>query len=196
MSKKIDMVGMRFGKLVVIEQATNSNCGPIRWRCICDCGNEVFRIRKTLVNPGGKSCGCVVPNKKHGCSLSSEYRVWAGMMRRCTTKTNIAYSHYGGRGITVCPAWRDFANFIIYMGPRPSPKHTLERINNDGNYEPGNCRWATQSEQCRNTRRTIFVTINGIKKCLKDWCVELGKNYDAVRSRIRYGATPIKALCK
>lgn len=118
-------------------------------------------------------------------SSSREYYVWAAMKQRCDNPKNKAFENYGGRGIAVCKRWaRSFANFIADMGPKPTPEHSLERENNNGNYEPSNCYWATRSEQSRNRRSNIQITIDGKTQCLQDWCNEYGINRKTVLSRI------------
>ena len=99
--------------------------------------------------------------------------MWVGMIQRCTNQNHLGYKYYGARGITVCDRWMVFVNFSADMGDRPSGK-TLDRINNDGNYEPGNCRWATDAEQKRNNRNTRLLTLNGKTQCVKDWADDLG----------------------
>lgn len=119
---------------------------------------------------------------------SPEYTAWAGMLQRCRNPKNAAYPDYGGRGITVCDAWRDsFEAFYADLGPRPSARHSIDRIDNDGNYEPGNCRWATAKEQNRNTRRARLLTFDGRTQLLSDWGAELGVHPEAIRGRLRRG---------
>ena len=119
------------------------------------------------------------------------------MIRRCLDENFTGWKNYGGRGITVHTPWKDsFALFLEDMGPCPSPAFSIDRINNDGNYEPGNCRWASKSEQSRNTRRNIVVEINGIKKCITDWAIERGVNPLAIYQRIHRGMTPLEAVTK
>lgn len=133
-------------------------------------------------------------NYKHGNNKfgkrTKEYRVWCHIRGRCSNQNEKFFHLYGGRGIKVCDRWRDFSNFLADMGKAPSPQHTIERCDNDGNYEPGNCRWATPKEQNRNTRRTIKVD----GKCLKDTCAERGLSYEAVQARIRRGDPIERAL--
>lgn len=126
----------------------------------------------------------VARNLKHGGCGTSEYRIWRAMWDRCTRESCRAYTSYGGRGISVDPAWSDFERFLSDVGPRPSPAYTLERVENDGNYAPGNVKWATRSEQARNTRRTVLLTFNGKTQCAKDWAAEVGIPYWTLMDRI------------
>lgn len=115
-----------------------------------------------------------------------EYRAWTAMKGRCQSPTHQAFRYYGARGISVCLQWKEsFAAFLAYMGRRPSSLHTLDRINNDGNYEPGNCRWATRAEQMRNTRRNILLTHDGLTLCVEDWAKKLGILPATLTRRIR-----------
>lgn len=132
-----------------------------------------------------------------GGKPSKEYLVFRGMLERCNDPTNKHYHDYGGRGIRVCDEWNHISRFPLFLehvGRRPSPKHTIDRINHDGNYEPGNLRWATMAEQMRNTRRTRFFTINGETLCLKDWALKLKLPYRSVWARLKYGWSIEEAL--
>lgn len=118
------------------------------------------------------------------------YESWQGMNQRCNNKNQKAYKNYGGRGITICKRWAGqdgFLNFIEDMGERPTPQHTLDRINNNGNYEPSNCRWATRTEQNRNKRDNKLLTYNGVTKTASEWGIELGSDINLINSRLRYG---------
>ncbi len=114
-----------------------------------------------------------------------EYKVWEGMIQRCTNPKAYRFDAYGGRGITVCERWRDFGNFLADMGSRPGRKHRIERKNNSGNYEPSNCCWATQKRQMRNTRANHLVTFRGETLCVIEWAERLGINYNTLRKRLR-----------
>lgn len=132
-------------------------------------------------------------NTTHGLSRLPEYSLWCGMKQRCYYKKHKAYDRYGGRGIKVCERWLDFANFYKDMGERPDGM-TLERIDTDGDYSPENCKWATYSEQMKNTKRTKFVEYNGLKLCLLDWSLKLGKSYQCLRDRSSMGFSDIEIL--
>lgn len=124
-----------------------------------------------------------------------EYRIWCGMVTRCTNRRLACAHNYALRGITICERWRgSFAAFLADVGPRPSPGHSIDRIDNDRGYEPGNCRWATAAEQQRNTRRNKLLTLNGRTMCVADWAAELGISRYTIFDRLRRGYTPEKAL--
>lgn len=156
-----NMIGHRFGLLTVLRQAPARPWASTVWICKCDCGKEVRREGTQLRKGVGTNCGCITKqliskaSKKHGMHKVPEYSVWNGMISRCNNPNVKEYKNYGGRGIKVCERWRRSpAPFLSDMGPRPTPKHQIDRIDNDGDYEPGNCRWVTHCENSRNCRTT------------------------------------------
>lgn len=171
---KTDLIGKKFGKLTVIEFAGINKDRRTLWKCECEDKNIVVVSANSLKMGNTKSCGCLRKgvNKKHGLSHLKCYNSWADMMYRCYNKNSSAYHNYGGRGITVCDRWRDkemgVLNFFEDMG-EPQGDMTIDRINNDGNYEPSNCRWASPKEQSRNRRTNINLTFNGETHCILDW---------------------------
>jgi hypothetical protein len=132
--------------------------------------------------------------KIHGQSNSKEYMAWAEIKRRCYNKNNKDYYRYGGRGIKVCDRWlNSFENFFADMGERPE-KYSIDRIDNDGNYCPENCRWVTHKEQCNNKSNNVFLTIRGKTMSIKEWSTYTGQNHKTVRSRLKLGWTPEQAI--
>lgn len=152
-----DLTGHRFCRLVVLECAGKDRFSNLIWKCQCDCGNICEVAGHSLNSGRTKSCGCLKKervckrNKSHGMSKSPEYDIWKAMLQRCENPNCKSFSDYGGRGIKVCQSWHKFENFYRDMGKRPEGL-SIDRINNDGNYEMGNCRWATKEEQSNNSR--------------------------------------------
>jgi hypothetical protein len=167
----IDLSDRTFGRLTVSCRGPNDKHGKPQWWCACDCGATVLRLGASLVNNRTGSCGCLhreivadvcretgKKSRTHGMTRTPEWRAWVNMITRCTNKNCPEYHNYGGRGICVCSEWLEsFEEFYAHVGPRPSDKHSIDRIEVDGNYEPGNLRWATidvQNSNKRNSKRT------------------------------------------
>jgi hypothetical protein len=171
----LDVTGQKFGFLTVEKKSEKSTKKRIYWDCQCNCGNKVTRDLRSLKRTWESKClDCKKKTayKKHGLYGTSENTNWNGMKARCYNNKNSHYPLYGGRGITICDRWRDsFANFINDMGPRPSKKHTIDRIDNDKGYSPENCRWATSTEQARNRRTKNVSGHTGVtwSKQMKKW---------------------------
>jgi hypothetical protein len=149
--KLVDRTGQIFGKLVVTKQAGRDKLKKVLWQCKCECGNETVVVSGSLVTGNTTSCGCEKGNYKHGGTGKGSYNTWRAMIRRCTIPTDKDYPRYGGKGVTVCPAWMEYEQFAKDMG-EPQGDETLDRINVYGNYEPDNCRWASPKTQARNIR--------------------------------------------
>lgn len=185
----LELAGERFGRWRVIGRApTKQGYRESCWLCVCNCGTQRVVAAGALRKGASTGCGCVPARNRltHGGRHTAEYGIWTNMLTRCGNPRNKAFRRYGGRGITVCERWRnDFAAFLADMGPRPSPKHSVDRINNDGDYEPSNCRWATTQEQCRNTRRNVRLTLDGRTMTQREWAVELGIHDSTLFGRIK-----------
>lgn len=195
-ARVIAMVGKKFSMLTVVAEHINQpgEPGGLKWDCLCDCGNMRAVKGVELRRGSAKSCGChfaAKPPKKTGKFYTPEYAAWRNFKQRCQNEKLDTYRHYGGRGITVCPEWEVFDNFLRDMGPRPSPKHSLDRIDVNKGCCPENCRWATKLEQVRNQRANVFIEMDGVKKCISEWAYEYGLQIDTLRYRIRQG-WPVK----
>jgi hypothetical protein len=181
-----NLLGQRFVRLVVVARARGPR-GRLYWKCRCDCGGTIVTAPTRLIVGRTVSCGCkraedrarlVVRSTTHGgakAARTPEYLSWRAMLGRCTNPNDTSFAGYGGRGIQVCDRWREsFAAFLADMGPRPSPVHSIERNEPDGNYEPSNCRWATTQEQSWNRRNTIRVMYRGRRVALAQVLHEAG----------------------
>ena len=190
----IDLTGQKFGKLLVIRRdgsAPNGGSKAPMWLTRCDCGQEKRMNGSNLRRGVSKSCGCTL--KKHGMFGTPEYRIWDSMVRRCHNPKHQAFKDYGGRGITVCASWRKFENFFQDMGRAP-PGMWLDRINNNGNYEPGNCRWATPTQQGRNKRTNRLLTVGDVTATVPEWAERSGLKRTTIKERLRRGWSPLRAV--
>ena len=191
--KQLNLTGERFGKLVAIKTIGKNKNGGYLWQCKCDCGNEIIANVGNLKNGHTKSCGCLRVDRckmnftKHGLEHTRLYGIWSDMRLRCYDEKNIAYHRYGGRGITICDEWKNdvkaFYDWATANGYKDSL--TIDRIDNDGNYCPENCRWATVKEQASNRRSNILVTHNGKTQTMKKWANEVGTPYKVVWARMQ-----------
>ena len=195
-------IGQRFGRLLVVAEVERTKHG-VRVRCSCECGSEKILFLSHLKGGQLVSCGCfnrkrtIATNKArstHGLTHSRAFRIWEGMKARCLNSRHTHFKSYGGRGITVCEEWMNsFQMFYQDMG-KPPDGTTLDRIDNDGNYEPGNCRWATQEEQHNNKRTSRFLEADGHILTLTQWSRRTGINRVTLYGRLKRGWTTERAL--
>ena len=191
----INLSGKQFGRLTVIKRI-GSQSGDITWLCLCECGKEKIVLRGNLKSGNTKSCGCYIIQHGHciSNSVSPTYGSWSAMKARCNNKKNPRYAGYGGRDIKICEHWlNSFENFLADMGERP-PGTTLERKNNNGDYEPDNCCWGTSEQQYSNKRNNHFLTYRGQSLHVSKWERQLGFKVGIVASRLRRGWTVQQAL--
>lgn len=190
-----NLSGQKFNKLFVIGFCGLENRNA-KWFCKCECGNLAKVSASCLKSGHTKSCGCLffeavkASNRKHGHSgytKTKTYGIWSSMRERCTNTNNKTYKNYGSRGITVCERWQVYENFLADMGERPSKEHSLDRIDNDGNYCPENCRWATKKQQANNTRSNRFLTLDGITLTMAQWGDKTGIGGDLIYNRLKKG---------
>ena len=184
MGKLIDLTGRVFHRLTALQRAPNApNAGQARWLCQCECGTEIIVFGFNLVHDKQKSCGCYQVDHparlRHGYSKTRAHSTWTAIHQRCNNPSNKYYAYYGGRGITVCPEWDTFEQFLADMGEAPEGL-TLDRRDNDKGYSKDNCRWATKKQQVRNRRVSNPYTFQGKTQGLADWADEKGLPYKVV----------------
>jgi hypothetical protein len=186
-----DNIGKKFERLLVLDAFDR------KYRVKCDCGVEKIVFAQDVYLGKTRSCGCLLSEKrtKHGLLKNKSnkldkatYSCYSSMKQRCLNKKSEGYENYGGRGIKVCHEWMEsFEKFYKDMGQRPSFKHSIDRIDNDGDYTPYNCKWALQEEQMQHTRKTVHVTFGEVTKSLAYWCRVFGIGYKTVDCRIKRG---------
>lgn len=197
-------IGKRFGRLAVIGDCPQKPGTGRRVFFQCDCGTKSSAQLAKIRSGETTSCGCFKRNLararqyKHGQAVhateTAEYRTWMRMIARCHNPNATGYQNYGGRGISVCAQWRtSFVQFFADMGPRPSD-HSIDRRDNDGDYDSGNCRWASRKQQQRNTSQNRYILLSGERRALSEWCEIKGLNYNKVKSRISRGWPDERAL--
>ena len=210
MGKFKDLTGKTFGKLTVIERAANkvypSGQTRLMWYCKCKCGNTVIVLGQCLVNGHSRSCGCSTGDfirqqkNKHKKSKTKIYRIWQAMKRRCYNPNSINYSDYGSRGIEVCERWKDsfeaFYDDVSKLAHYGEKGYTLNRIDNDGNYDLGNVEWSTDKEQANNRRNNHLITYNGKTQTVKQWSEELNINNNTIITRLSRGWSIERTLNK
>lgn len=198
---KLDLKGHRFERLTVIESAGSFN-RKLFWLCRCDCGTRAVVKAVRLRSGHTKSCGCLQveraaergrANVTHGKARSRTYRIWRALKNRCENPKNPAYKYYGGRGIAVCERWKFFPNFLADMG-EPEDGLSIDRIDSNGPYEPANCRWATATEQSRNTRWNRNITFQDRTLCVSEWAGIFGVTSQIIFSRLKRGWPVDRAL--
>ena len=193
----LDLRGKRFERLVVVSFAGRGKRNGIIWNCECDCGNTCLAsstiLRNSVTRNKKRSCGCLAidvtreRSVTHGMRKSPAYSSWRSMKDRCLRESNPYYVRYGGRGITICDRWlNSFECFVADMGDRPGLEYSIDRIENEGNYEPGNCRWATRKEQSNNRRKAtprLLIEFNGESRTVDEWAKYLGVKPGTIHHR-------------
>lgn len=197
MSRLIDLAGIRFGKLIVVQYIRKNKFGVLYWLCKCDCGNSKTTRGSNLRDGLTKSCGCIQKKMasdlcrklrlKHGHSMvvkrTRTYESWISMISRCNNNNHKYYHCYGGRGIKVCERWNRFENFLEDMKESP-PRFQIDRIDNNGDYCKENCRWVTSKVNNRNRRNNRLIIFNGKTQCLSAWAEEYNISDATLRARI------------
>lgn len=198
MSKKIDLTGQRFGRLQVIEKDCLRGKGNTKWICRCDCGEYTVCRTDHLASGFTRSCGCLSRERttKHNQCNTRLYTIWRTMKGRCYNPKKNNYKNYGGRGITVCDEWKDnfqaFYDWSMANGYREDL--TIDRIDSNGKYEPGNCRWASRIEQNNNTSRNRCLTYNGETHTVSEWSKITGISRSTLQHRLVHGWTVERML--
>lgn len=201
------MTGRKFGRLTAIAREGSNRSGVSLWRCRCDCGAEPLILGVNLRRGDTRSCGCLHREKARQTAMSltkhgekrrgqpqtKEFQAWVAMNTRCSNPRQHRYERYGGRGITVCERWRhSFQQFLADVGRAPSKAHSLDRIDNDGHYEPGNVRWATKREQTLNSTHARMITFGSETLPLVDWARRVNIQSQTIAARIDVLRWPIE----
>lgn len=202
MTKALEIKGQRHGRLVAVEKTAKKRGSNFYWRWRCDCGSEIDRVPNDVRSGRIVSCGCYRSEEQskrvrtHGLSGSETYKIWQTMIQRCENPNEDRFERYGGRGIEVCERWKVFENFISDMGLKPSINMQIDRIDNDGHYEPDNCRWATPKQNVNNRSVTRYLTVDEETMSLSDWSERTGIKRQTIVTRLRRGWTVKEALTK
>ncbi|HQV54297.1 MAG TPA: hypothetical protein PLX17_02230 [Chitinophagaceae bacterium] len=195
-----NFVGQRFSKLIILELLPFQKGEEVKFKCLCDCGKVKDIFARNIKRGLTKSCGCGIGemakliHTHHGnhtlTFTTSEYNAWCNMKARCGRPNHPQYPDYGARGIFVCDRWiSSFENFILDMGDKPSEKHTLERVDNDKEYSPENCKWDTRPNQNRNRRSNVYIEYNGLNLCIQDWAILLNTKFMNIKNALVRGKT-------
>lgn len=203
--KPINLTGLRFGRLVVVDRAGTSKNRQAIWRCQCDCGNVTDVLSISLRRGATRSCGCLLResaseratarNTTHGARHTRLYNTWRGMRERCINPAHKSYADYGGRGISVCAEWQDFSVFQKWaFASGYQDGLTIDRIDSNGNYEPTNCRWADSKQQNLNRRNNHLITYKGQTKTVMEWAEQFQINRYTLTMRLKAGWSVEKAL--
>lgn len=202
MSRIVDLTGQKFDRLIVVKKIGKNKFNNILWECQCDCGNKKITTSTNLIKGICKSCGCLHKEgnrRTHKMSKSRIYNIWHKMNERCYNVNDNAYRNYGARGIKVYKYWQPqnngFINFYKWSTKNGYKEDlSIDRINNNGNYTPKNCRWITMKEQANNKRNNLVIEYKGVKKTLKEWSEELNMSYNCLRHRLYRSWTIEKAF--
>lgn len=195
----LNLIGKKFGRWTVSSRSKTRLHNQVYWRCVCSCGSVKDVNGGSLRSGVSMSCGCynlekiMLRNTKHGRYGCGSYTSWANMIQRCTNKKNPGYKNYGGRGIGVCKRWLTFQNFYQDMGDRP-PKKEIDRINNNGDYGPTNCRWVNKKTQNRNRRNNKYLVCSGENKLIAEWADIFQIDKNKIIWRIKNGWTAEEAV--
>lgn len=208
----VDLKNCKIGRLTVIERAPSYrdrfNKLVTMWQCICECGNEITTHSQSLRKGHTKSCGCLNTETRsrlikqrsitHGETIggktTGEHNSWSAMKQRCLNPNCKKYPIYGGRGITICKRWLKYENFLADMGRRPHPKMQIDRIDNNGNYEPSNCKWSMPVEQSNNRSFSRHYEYNGERLTIRGWSNRTGFCYSTIANRLKSGWTMEKVI--
>lgn len=199
MGKMIDLTGQKFGRLTATLLTKRTNRKEAYWVCLCECGNTTTVSGYHLRSGHTQSCGCLHSEvtakmlRVHGMTGTPTYVSWAGMIQRCFDQNSTSYPRYGARGITVCERWLAFENFYADMGERPEG-YSLDRIDPNGNYQPGNVRWATDEHQNNNKRNSKIISVNGEPMTIGEAARKYNIHYHSLHSRLRMGWSPEEAV--
>lgn len=206
MGKFIDLSGRKFGRLLVVQRSEDyvspNGHHVVCWECECDCGTKHYIVSGNSLKKGStSSCGCISKefpkHKTHGQSKTQLYKEWCDIKKRCYNSKSKSYPDYGMRGITLCQEWHDYVKYYAYVSVLPhfqEKGYTLNRIDNNGNYEPGNVEWATKAEQANNRRSSRLLEYNEKRQTIAQWSAEIGIEQTTLSARLRMGWSIEKAL--